>query len=466
MPSLCPEKAETTPHKASHASILVPAAGAFARHLAPADAHRAGGHTHRLASHATCVIYPNRSPEWIHHHDAPAPVAPTTQAQENPLEALGALLSPQSTGIPGNPGNAGNAWMGWLAYDLAASIEPGVLSRSTFPPDPLAMLQRVDLASHAPQTTAPNPHASPRTVLRSSQGREAYKRAVRRALEYIRAGDVYQANIAHQFTGRFSGSPAELFAALAGSADPVHGLGLIAPTASQSRPGRPAAPALPVSETIAVLSLSPELFLAYDAPTRRITTRPMKGTRPGNADPHELRDAEKDRAELAMIVDLMRNDLGRVCEFGSVQVDDPRAIERHASGPGAVLQATATVSGTVREGTTTADILAATFPPGSVTGTPKLRAMQIIDELEPFARGPYCGCLGLFHDNGSFELAVAIRTLVIRGTVKPGTDTFDDALLTYCVGAGIVADSDPESEWLETLDKARVLSTVFDIQTT
>ncbi len=129
-----------------------------------------------------------------------------------------------------------------------------------------------------------------------------------------------------------------------------------------------------------------------------------------------------------------------------------------------MLQATATVSGTVREGLTTADILEATFPPGSVTGTPKIRAMQIIDELEPFARGPWCGCLGVFHDNGSFELAVAIRTIVIKGQVQPGTDTFDNAELIYPVGAGIVADSDPESEWLETLDKARVLETVFDIR--
>ncbi|MFG0241266.1 MAG: anthranilate synthase component I family protein [Phycisphaerales bacterium JB054] len=365
------------------------------------------------------------------------------------------MLAPQSPGYPGN------AWIGWLAYDLADAIEPGVLGRNADTSQPLAMLQRVDLSGHAPHPTAP---AAPptRTVLRSHQGREAYKRSVHRALEYIRAGDVYQANIAHQFAGRYSGSPAELFAALAASADPVHGLGLVSTHTPRQEP---AAPGTPAGEAIAVLSLSPELFLAYDAPTRRITTRPMKGTRPGHADPHELRDAEKDRAELAMIVDLMRNDLGRVCEFGSVRVDDPRAIERHASGPGAVLQATATVSGTVREGTTTTDILAATFPPGSVTGTPKLRAMQIIDELEPFARGPYCGCLGLFHDNGSFELAVAIRTVVIRGAVKPGTDAFDDALLTYCVGAGIVADSDPESEWLETLDKAGVLNTVFDIQT-
>jgi len=352
--------------------------------------------------------------------------------------------------------------MGWLSYDLAACIEPGVLGRRADSPDPLAMLQRVDLSAHTPHPTTTAAGPAQRPVLRSQQGRDAYKRSVHRALEYIRAGDIYQANIAHQFAGRYSGSPADLFARLAASADPVHGLGLVSTLTPRERP---AAPGVSAGDAVAVLSLSPELFLAYDAPTRRITTRPMKGTRPGDADPHELRDAEKDRAELAMIVDLMRNDLGRVCEFGSVRVDDPRAIERHASGPGAVLQATATVSGTVREGTTTADILAATFPPGSVTGTPKLRAMQIIDELEPFARGPYCGCLGLFHDNGSFELAVAIRTVVIRGAVKPGTDAFDDALLTYCVGAGIVADSDPESEWLETLDKARVLGTVFDIKT-
>ncbi|MBK7403575.1 MAG: anthranilate synthase component I family protein [Phycisphaerales bacterium] len=280
-------------------------------------------------------------------------------------------------------------------------------------------------------------------------GREGYLAAVEQGLEYIRAGDVYQVNLAHRLGGRFRGSAEALYAALVEGARPRHGLGVVSMLGGGM--GR------------AVLSLSPELFLSFDAGTRRIVTRPMKGTRPGDGDEAELLGATKDRAELAMIVDLMRNDLGRVCEFGSVRVETAREIERHGVGRGAVLQATATVGGVVREGVGTAEILGATFPPGSVTGAPKIRAMEIIRELEGFGRGPYCGCVGTFADDGSFELGVAIRTVVIEGPVCGETGEFVDAEISYCVGAGIVADSDPESEWRETLDKARVLEPVFHI---
>jgi para-aminobenzoate synthetase component 1 len=176
----------------------------------------------------------------------------------------------------------------------------------------------------------------------------------------------------------------------------------------------------------------------------------MKGTRPAGGDEAELASAEKDRAELNMIVDLMRNDLGRVCRFGSVRVEEPRAIERH----GPVLQATATVSGRVRGGLDLADVLGAGFPPGSVTGTPKIRAMQIIGELEGGPRGPYCGCIGLIDRGGRARLNVAIRTALLT---EVGTGVWD---LEFPVGAGIVADSDPEAEWRETLDKAGVLTGV------
>ena len=346
----------------------------------------------------------------------------------------------------------GTGWAGFLAYDLAGSIEPGVRDISRHPGLPLAELHRVDLAASLEneQNTHPHDPTETRPMLHAAQGKAAYIASVARALAYIRAGDIYQANIAHQFIGRYTGSAPALFAALTRTASPRHGFCLTS------------AP-LPDGSHYAILSLSPELFLSFDAQTRRLTTRPMKGTRPGHADPAELREATKDRAELAMIVDLMRNDLGRVCEFGSIEVECARTIEHHGSGPGSVLQATATVSGTVREGLSTADILAATFPPGSVTGTPKIRAMQIIHELEPFARGPYCGCLGTFADDGSFELAVAIRTAVIQGRTDPATGDFLDAEFSYCVGAGIVADSDPEAEWQETLDKARVLEVAFDL---
>ena len=203
--------------------------------------------------------------------------------------------------------------------------------------------------------------------------------------------------------------------------------------------------------TRAVCSASPELFLSFDPGTRTVRTRPMKGTRPITADPEELRGAAKDRAELDMITDLMRNDLGRVCAFGSVRVEHPRTIEAHADS---VWQATSTIAGTLREGVTPADLVRATFPPGSVTGAPKIRAMQIIDELEPAPRGFYCGALGWLDDSGAMSLNVAIRTATIEG-----------GRLTYHAGAGIVADSDPDAEWAETLGKAEVLGRIASDRT-
>src|SRR5690606_12421953 len=170
---------------------------------------------------------------------------------------------------------------------------------------------------------------------RSSQGREAYEAAVARTVEYIRAGDIFQANIAHELRASFSGSTRAAFAAMVRAARPAFGAYLETP------PG--------VRDVRVICSISPELFLDADLPARRVTTRPIKGTRAG-ADPalaEELRASDKDAAELAMIVDLMRNDLSRVCEPGSVRVDEPRALERH--GGGSVLHAVATVSGRLRE---------------------------------------------------------------------------------------------------------------------
>jgi anthranilate/para-aminobenzoate synthase component I len=249
---------------------------------------------------------------------------------------------------------------------------------------------------------------------------------VRRALAYIAAGDCYQVNLAHRLERAVSGEPRAVFADLAGAADPLYG-------------------ALVQAGPRAVCSLSPELFLSFDAASGAVRTRPMKGTRPLSADPAELRDAAKDRAELDMIVDLMRNDLGRVAEVGTVRVTEPRAIERHGSG---VWQATATVEARVRAGIGLGELIGATFPPGSVTGAPKIRAMQIIDELEPASRGPYCGAIGWIGDDGSAELAVAIRTAAMT---RAGPGRWG---MHYWVGAGIVADSTPEGEWAETLVKA------------
>jgi anthranilate/para-aminobenzoate synthase component I len=173
----------------------------------------------------------------------------------------------------------------------------------------------------------------------------------------------------------------------------------------------------------------------------------MKGTRPANADPAELAAAEKDRAELAMIVDLMRNDLARVCELPTVRVEEARAVDAHA---GSVLQATATVAGRLRTDRTLGDALRATFPPGSVTGAPKIRAMQIIDELETAPRHLYCGVAGWIGDDGACELSVTIRAAIVSGA---GASRRVDVH----AGAGIVADSEPEAEWTETLLKTEVM---------
>jgi len=142
-----------------------------------------------------------------------------------------------------------------------------------------------------------------------------------------------------------------------------------------------------------------------------VTTRPIKGTRPRAAGmEEELRHSLKDQAELNMIVDLERNDLGRVCEIGSVRVIEPRVIEAHPT----VYHGVATIEGQLRDDVTFADLLRATFPSGSVTGAPKIRAMQIIDELEPCARGPYCGAIGYLAADGSMQFNVAIRTMIAK----------------------------------------------------
>ena len=200
---------------------------------------------------------------------------------------------------------------------------------------------------------------------------------------------------------------------------------------------------LPGDRTI--VSLSPELFLEGDLPGGEVLTRPVKGTRPASDDAAVLMASEKDAAELTMIVDLMRNDLGRVCRTGTIAVVEPRHVESHPT----VHHGVAGVRGVLRAGTTLGQLVAATFPPGSITGAPKIRAMQVIEALEPTPRGPYCGALGFVSDHGRFAFNVSIRTLTVapRGASKA---------VTYAVGCGIVADSDPEAERQESEDKAVV----------
>jgi anthranilate/para-aminobenzoate synthase component I len=279
-------------------------------------------------------------------------------------------------------------------------------------------------------------------------------------IDLIRAGDCYQVNLAHVLEGTFSGGARALFALLASRARPWHGYYMERDVDVMSGERTNAR----VTVRRAAVSVSPELFLRVEGATGIARTRPMKGTRAAADSVVEAADVEsfalsspKDHAELAMIVDMMRNDLGRSAVLGSVRVDAERRVERHGTGEGAVLQATGTVSCVLREGVAGLDAAATAFPPASITGAPKIRAMQIIGSLEPSARDAYCGCMGLAGDRGGVLLNVAIRTAMIDGVVDSAADACDafvDARIRYAVGAGIVADSDDASEWAETLVKA------------
>lgn len=280
--------------------------------------------------------------------------------------------------------------------------------------------------------------------LSSNFTRPAYEAAVASAQRYIAAGDVYQVNLAQRFTARLeadhpnTGASRCLYRRLAGLSPAWYGAYLeLAPrlgSASDTTAG--AQP--PVR---AVASVSPELFLQLREGA--VTTRPIKGTRPASVAPDELRGSAKDLAELNMIVDLLRNDLGRVCSYGSIRVSDPRTIETHPS----VHHGVATIEGRLHESKDLVDLLRATMPGGSVTGAPKVRAMQLIEQLESVRRGPYCGCIGWL-SRRSACLNVAIRTMLI----DPERSRVD-----FSVGAGIVTDSHPAQEYEETLAKARVM---------
>lgn len=359
-----------------------------------------------------------------------------------------------------------SGWIGWIGYEAGREIEPAAAITTGRPTDdrgwPVVHLARCEGAfvhdavtgrwfmtgdpGAPPEIDLSAPARAPEAcveALTSQIDRRAYEGLVAQAVEYIRAGDVFQVNIARRLSAAFAGSPRALFARVLGSMRPRFA-GLI----EGPIPGR------------AVVSMSPELFLRDRAGSGRVVTKPIKGTAPGKEAPDGLAGSEKDRAELAMIVDLMRNDLGRVCEFGSVRVAQARAIERHGSRDldAGVWHGVATVQGRLRSGVTVADLLAASLAPGSVTGAPKVRAMQIIEEMEPVRRGPYCGAVGFVDDSGAATFNVAIRTAAVTGapTAGAGADGWTDieGNLDYFVGAGIVADSDPALEWAETEAKA------------
>jgi len=282
-------------------------------------------------------------------------------------------------------------------------------------------------AMSGPAGAGPGGEVARRTA-RLKTSRRAYLAAVARALEYIASGDLYQVNLSHRIECPFDGDPAGLFADLA-RCNP-------APFAAYLDAG-----------DFQVVSASPERFVALSG--SRVSSSPIKGTRPRGPTPEEdlrlsreLSGSAKDRAENVMIADLVRNDLGRVCETGSVRVERLCALESFAT----VHHLVSSVSGNLRPDADRMDLLKALFPGGSMTGAPKVRAMEIIDELEGEERGIYSGGIGYLSLDGSMDFNIVIRTLVCAS-----------GLAHLRVGGAVVADSRPEQEHRETLDKARAL---------
>jgi para-aminobenzoate synthetase component 1 len=258
--------------------------------------------------------------------------------------------------------------------------------------------------------------------------RDEYLNAVEAVKEYILAGDIYQANLSQRFSAPLLEPSWSLYKRLR--------VLNAAPFSAYLNYG-----------DFAVASSSPERFLKVEG--RRVETRPIKGTRPRSddrdRDEHyrkELLESAKDRAELSMIVDLERNDLGRVCDYGSVRVEEHAVLESYAT----VHHLVSTVTGNLHQGKDVVDLIRASWPGGSITGAPKIRSMEIIDELEPTARSVYTGGIGYLGFDGTHDINIAIRTMIITG-----------GRVYFQVGGGIVADSDPESEFQETLDKGKAM---------
>ena len=360
-----------------------------------------------------------------------------------------ALLDEQPEVEGAESEGVGGGWFGYLGYALGATLEPVPPA----PPRPVplprfalafydhllrldasgrwwfealwsdaretALRERLELLTERVAAGARERPVQVRTFQPVAPGAAGHVAAVAECRERIAAGEIFQANLCLRLEGRWSGEPVDLFARAARTLEPRHA-------------------ALVAGPWGAVCSLSPELFLRRRG--RRVVTEPIKGTAPRLDGPETLTASAKDRAENVMIADLMRNDLGRVCEYGSVSVPE-LAEPRPAPG---VWHLVSTVAGTLRPEVGDADLLRATFPPGSVTGAPKIQTMRVIAELEATAREAYTGAIGYASPVAGLELNVAIRTLEMRGE-----------RIWLGAGGGIVADSNPAAEFQECLVKAR-----------
>lgn len=295
----------------------------------------------------------------------------------------------------------------WLAYRSEATMTPSRMA---------------DLLQQTPA-----PLADFRlSAITPEQDRDGYEQAFARISRYIHDGDCYQVNLARPLRADCAGDPASAYLRLRELSPAAHGACLLLPEAS-------------------VLSISPERFLLLR--DGEVETRPIKGTRPRGGDAaadaalrQSLLESPKDRSENVMIVDLLRNDLGQICDIGSVSVPELFRVESHAT----VHHLVSTVTGRLEAGADACDLLRACFPGGSITGAPKRRAMEVIAELEPRERGPYCGAIGYIGSDGAMDTSIAIRTVVWQnGTAR------------YWAGGGLVAESEADAEFQETVDKAR-----------
>ena len=387
-----------------------------------------------------------------------------SRSADHPLQILRALLQRYRSEKGEGPVPFASGAIGYLAYDLGHALErrPRTTNDDLQLPDLYftfhdfvlaydhlgqrwflageerqggerpALARRRDEVMALAEKAAPAglPEISPAEPVRFSSNftREDYLRAIVKAKHYIREGDIYQVNLSQRFCAPAPGPAWPLYWRLRRAN--------AAPFAAFLQAG-----------DFQVLSSSPERFLRLES--GRVETRPIKGTRPRGRTPaedarlaQELLTSEKDHAELNMIVDLERNDLGRVCAYGTVRVTRHAALESYAR----VHHLVSTVAGQLLCGKDTVDLIRAAFPGGSITGAPKIRAMQIIDELEPTSRSVYTGAIGWLGFNGDLDLNIAIRTMIAKG-----------GEVFFQAGGGIVADSDPEAEYQETLDKAQAL---------
>lgn len=379
----------------------------------------------------------------------------------DPFALLAETLGPRRPPIPDLPFYGGA--IGYFAYDLARRLErlPSLAADAEGIPDMAIGIydwalvvdheqrrsclvaqdpgrletwlgrftQALSDAGDAPTPEpALEPVPGPFRVLdrvRSNLTPAAYRRAFDRIQDYLHAGDCYQVNLAQRFAAAARGDPWQAYQALRVANPAPFGAYLSTPDC-------------------AVLCSSPERFLQVRGD--RVETRPIKGTRPRGETAAQdrrladaLRHSAKDRAENLMIVDLLRNDLGKVCALGSVHVPTLFEVETYAR----VHHLVSTVRGRLATGRSAVDLLRACFPGGSITGAPKLRAMEIIEELEPQRRGVYCGAIGYLGFDGAMDTNIAIRTLV-----------YSAGSLRFWAGGGIVVDSDPDAEYRETYDKA------------